>query len=117
MLYGDALQEIVTGLDNAGLRATTEVSELQLPGALVVPGPISFEYLDHENYTANVEVYLLTADHGSVNSMNELQELLANFHTVFDALEAEPLSLNLPNISQNPIPGLLINLQATITKD
>lgn len=117
MLYGDALQEIVTGLKNAGIKATTEIANLQLPGALVIPGPMTFDILDGENYSAEIEVYLLTSNKGSIQSLNDLQELLTDFRTVFNVSEAEPISLPLTNLAPDPVPGLLITLQATITKD
>lgn len=120
MLYGDALQEVVTALDNAGVTSTTEMSQVQLPGALVVPGTMTFDYLDGDNFSANIDVYLLVRNNGSVQSLNDLQDLLTKFRTVFDAIEAEPISLSLPNAtggSPDPVPGLQLTLQATITKD
>lgn len=117
MKYGDALQEIVTSLKNVGLRATTEPSKLQLPGVLVVPGIITFDYLDQDNYSAVVDVYLLTSNKGSVQSLNDLQDQLALFREVYASLEAEPVTLALSNLSTDPVPGLLLNLQLTITKD
>ena len=38
MKYGDAIQEVVDVLKAAGIRATSDMSKLQLPGAIVVPG-------------------------------------------------------------------------------
>ena len=117
MRYGDALEEIETALQNAGLRATTEPSKLHLPGALIVPGTMSFEILDQEDYVASIDIYLLTANKGSIRSLNDLQDMLTILRGVFVIPEAEPITLDLNNISKDPIPGLLINLQATITKD
>lgn len=117
MLYGDALQEIVTALDNAGIAATTEMAQLQLPGALVVPGAISFDFLDLENYSAIVDVYLVTADQGSVESLNALQGLLTKARTVFNFLEAEPVRLPVKNSAPDAIPALLLTLEVTITKE
>jgi hypothetical protein len=118
MLYGDAIAEVVQGLKDAGINATSEPSKLHLPGALVVPGTMTFDILDGDNYSAQIDIYLLTSNKGSIQSLNDLQELLTKFRSVFQAVEAEPLSLNLPNIGGNdPVPGLLLTLQATITKD
>lgn len=116
--YGDALAEVVAALRTTGMNATTEMSEIQLPGALVVPGLMTFDILDEDNYSATIEIYLLTSNKGSVQSMNDLQTLIEKFRTVFQVIDAEPLSLNLPNIAGNdPVPGLLVTLQATITKE
>ena len=120
MLYGDAIAEIVQGLKNAGINATAEPSKLHLPGALVVPGTMTFDILDADNFSAEIDIYLLTSNKGSIQSLNDLQELLTKFRTAFQAVEAEPISLNLPNAtggSPDPVPGLQLTLQATITKD
>lgn len=117
-LIGDALAEVVQALRDAGINATTEPSEVQLPGALVVPGTLTFDLLDAENYSANIDIYLLTSNKGSVQSMNDLQTLLNKFRVAFQIPEAEPISLNLPNVSgPDPVPGLLITLKATITEE
>lgn len=118
MLYGDAIAEIVTGLKNAGINATTETANLQLPGALVVPGVMAFDRLDGEDYSAEVSIYLLTSNKGSIQSLNDLQALLAKCRQVFPIPEAEPISLALPNVSgPDGSPGLLINLQIEITEE
>lgn len=118
MLYGDAVAEIVQSLENAGISATAEPAKLHLPGALVIPGTMTFDILDADDYSADIDIYLLTSNKGSVQSLNDLQELLTKFRSVFQVVEAEPISLNLPNIGGNdPVPGLQLTLRATITKD
>ncbi|WP_064722255.1 hypothetical protein [Paenarthrobacter nicotinovorans] len=117
MLFGDALDEIVTGLINAGINATSEPKKLQLPGAVVEPGTMTFDLLDGDNYSAEFNVYLLTANKGTVQSLNDLQDMLTKFRSVFQVIEAEPLSLVVPAGGPDPVPGLLLTLQATITKD
>lgn len=116
MKYGDALEQIVSELDAGGIIATADASKIQLPGALVVPGMVTFNRLDPDTYEATVDVYLLTADRGSLESLNDLQDLLQTFRQIFDVLEAEPLSLQVPNYP-NPLPGLVISLNLEITKD
>lgn len=117
MKYGDALKDIVSQLDTGGINATTDLATLQLPGALVVPGTIQFDYLDPDNYSASVDIYLLTSDRGSIESLNDLQDLLVKFREVFSVQEAEPIALPAPNHGADPLPGLLLNLALTITKD
>lgn len=117
-LPGDALQEVVDALQDAGINATTEPKKLQLPGALVIPGTLEFDLLDSENYSFNIDIYLLTSEKGSVHSMNDLQALLNKARTKYSFPNAEPISLTLPNIGgPDPVPGLLIALQATITEE
>lgn len=115
--YGDALADIETAFKNVGINATTETQKLQLPGVLIIPGRMHFDRLDFDTYSADVEVYLLTSNKGSVQSMNDLQELLLKVTSVFTIEEAEPISLQLSNLSPDPLPGLLVNLDVTISKD
>lgn len=118
-LIGDALSEVVEELKATGINATTEPSKVNLPGALVVPGLISFDILDEDTYSAVIDIYLLTnGNKGSIQSMNELQGLLNKFRTIYQIPEAEPISIQIPNIGgPDPVPGLQVSLQATITKD
>lgn len=116
MLYSDALQEVVDSLKAAGLKATQEQNQVQLPGALVVPGTLTFDSLDSDVYSAEINIYLLTTNKGSKKSMDDLQELLAKARTVYEFPEAQPISLELLNVSgPDPIPGILVVLEATIS--
>ena len=70
------------------------------------------------DYSAQIEIYLLTSNKGTVQSFNDLQEMLDKLRSVHDIPEAEPISVPLKNIAgPDPAPGLFITLQATVTKD
>lgn len=117
MGYGDALEEIVQTLRDAGIPATTEAASVQLPGALVVPGTITFDRLSTGEYGAVVEVYLLTSNKGAVQSLNDLTKLLAQFRGVFDVGQAEPITIQLQAAGPDPAPGLRIELNLDITQE
>lgn len=117
-LPGDALAEVVAELTDAGIRATTEPKNFQIPGALVVPGTIDFDILGDDAYSMVIDIYLLPRKNGThIQAMNDAAEMLIKLRTVFEVPNAEPISISLPNLSTDPVPGLLISLQATITKD
>jgi hypothetical protein len=113
---GDALQEVVDTLTAAGVPASTEPGELDLPGAFVVPGVINFDLLSGDDYSMVIDIYLLTPNNGAIEAINSLQDMLVKVRTVYGVPNAEPMSLPLGN-GQEALPGLLISLQATITKD
>lgn len=116
MRISEALADIVGSLTTAGITTTAEPNNLELPGALILPGPIEFAYLGAEDYDMTFEVYLVTRSHSTqVEIMEDLQDLLEKFRTVYAIKEVQPMAL--PNPTGSPIPGLLINLTATITKD
>lgn len=117
MFYGDALKEIAASIDAVGIPATIEQANLQVPGALVVPGTLSFDHLDRETYSARVEVYLCTSDRGAVETLNDLQQMLFKVKDILGFQEVEPVKLQSPNHSADGLPALLIALDATITKD
>ncbi|PMQ21371.1 hypothetical protein [Glutamicibacter arilaitensis] len=115
MLYGDALQEIADTLSAAGVNATVEPDRLEVPGALVNPGVIEFDHLDKETYSATVEVYLVTSDRGAVETLNDLQHLLAKTKAVYGFSTATPATLSASNHSPDGLPALLLELPVTIT--
>lgn len=114
MGFGDALEEIADSLRQAGLRATTDPVKIQLPGVLVMPGTMRFNHLDG-SFEAVIEIYLLTANKGTSASLNDLQDLLNKLRSVYSIPSAEPISVPLKNLSPDPVPGLLVNLQTVIS--
>lgn len=117
MRIGEALSEVVARLEAAGVEASVDAGQLVFPGAFVVPGMITFPYLDKSTYEMNIDIYLLTTDNGGIDAIEKLQDLLDKVQTVFDVPEAEPISLPVGQYAGNPLPGLLISLKTTITKD
>jgi hypothetical protein len=116
MLIGDALQEVVDTLNAAGVSASTEINGVEYPGAFVVPGEISYDILSGDDFSMIIEIYLLTRNNGALENINVLQDMLSKVRSVYGVPNALPLSLEIVK-GQGALPGLLINLQATITKD
>lgn len=117
MRISEALSEVVTRLEAAGVEASADAGKLVFPGAFVVPGMITYPYLDKSTFDFQIDIYLLTVDNGAIDAIDKLQDLLEKVQTVFDVPEAEPISLPVGQIAGVPLPGLLISLQTTITKD
>ncbi|PCC29794.1 hypothetical protein CIK76_05220 [Glutamicibacter sp. BW80] len=115
MLYGDALLDIASTITAAGIPATTEPAQLETPGALVAPGDLNFDHLDRDTYSATVELYLTTADRGSIETLNDLQELLEVIKGLYGFTTVTPVRLPAPNHSPDGLPALLIELAVTIS--
>lgn len=112
MSISDALIEIVASLNDAGIYATAEPASMELPGAIVLPGVIEFNRL--AGFDMTFEIYLVTKQHRTqAEVMDDLQELLEKFRTVYQIPDAQPVAL--PQTTGSPLPALLINLTANIT--
>lgn len=114
---GDSLQDIAAMFTAAGVPAAVDPRELQLPGAWVTPGTVSFDVLDADTASMRFEVYLVAPDHGAVHSLNKLGEMLAKARTSLPVGEAQPVMVNLPNHGADPMPALLISIDATLTEE
>lgn len=113
MKISEAVTDVVDQLINAGIEATQEPSEISIPGALVMPGEIDFSLLG-DDYEMSFEVYLVAnAQRTQAETLDELQELLEKFRTVFTIKTAQPAAL--PLTKGNLIPSLLISFTAVIS--
>lgn len=111
----EALNEIVAALKGADLAATADASRLELPGILVMPGDMSFPYLDDSQFDMDFTLWLLARDIGPVETWGELQVLLQGVRTVYQVVEAVPINRPLANQSSEPVPALLITIKTTIS--
>lgn len=116
MLISEVITELVDSLQAVDINATAEPADLELPGALVLSGDIEFAYLGAESFDMDFEIYLVCPAHKTqADVMDDLQDLLNKFRSVYPIKDAQPIAL--PRNTGSPIPGLLITLPVTITKD
>jgi len=114
---GDSLQDIANMVTNAGVPAAVDPRNLNLPGAWVTPGLVSFDVLDADTAFMRFEVYLVAPDHGAVASLNNLGDMLAKVRQAIPVGEAQPVMVNLPNHGADAMPALLISIDAQLTED
>lgn len=114
---GQGLDDIKQLLTDAGVPAVVDARNLALPGAWVTPGVISFDTMDADAAFMRFDVYLIAPDHGAVHSLNELGGMLAKLRAAVPIGEAQPVMVNLPNHGADPMPALLISIDAQLTED
>ncbi|MFJ2318447.1 hypothetical protein ACIOTN_17295 [Glutamicibacter sp. NPDC087661] len=118
MKYGDALAEVQTQIEAAGIPCYIDAEKAMAPCALLVPGVLRFDRLSgSEDYSAEVDVYLLAPGNNSLDALNHLQDLLEQLSTAFPIPEAEPISFPLGSAGSIPLPGLAITLNLNVSKD
>ena len=117
MAIAAALDEIVSTLIAAGLRATAEPSKVQTPGVLVLPGDIAFDRLSDEEMSMDFDIYLISKNNGGRQTLAELEGMLYKVQSVYPIAGGSPLSVPLSNLSPDPLPALLVRLPVNITKE
>ena len=115
MLVGAALLDVVELIRSANVEATDDARSLTLPGALVMPGSIAFDRLDADDYSLDVEVYLVVGDHGTSIALDQLGEMLESVRNVLGVGSAEPVTLNLINHASDPLPAFKLTATVSVT--
>lgn len=97
--------------------AVLDARDLVLPGILVTPGPIGFDRLDGGTISLDAELLLVAGDTNPVTALDELTELLLKLraHLGNAPSTAEPMTVNLPSQSPDPLPALRCPIPLTLT--
>lgn len=109
-----ALQQIADDLTAAGAAATIDARDLNLPGVWVVASQIGLDYLSPGTWSLQVHVFLISADLGTPESLDQLSELLAMVAPVVGAVDATPQGVVLPSLGADPLPALQITLETKV---
>lgn len=115
MKISEALSEIVSNLEAVGLAATDNPGIVNLPGALVLPGKVTFPYMSAEAFNLEVEILLLAANKGLI-TLDHLQEMLDKLREAYDISEAKLTGYKLPNLP-DICSAYVVTLSLRITKD
>lgn len=110
----EALQEIVDTLNGADIPTVVDGGRIIPPGIVVVPGTMTFPYLDASQFDMEFNLFLMARDNaGNADVWDQLQDLLQKVRSVYPVSEAIPI--NRPSsISSTPVPALLVTLNLTI---
>lgn len=107
---------LVDLLEDAGLNATADARDLDLPGALVTPERVVADRLG-DDYTITWHVYLLAADNGPVAALDDLGDMFDLAKDRLGVGEAQPVTLTLPNLAADPLPALLLTFDTNVTDE
>lgn len=91
--------------------------DLVLPGILVVPGPITFDRLDGDTASLDLELWLIAGDTNPNTALNELTALFLKLRGTLDSspTEIEPITVKLPSQGTNdPLPAFRCPIQVTL---
>lgn len=117
-MLGTDLQTFAAELGVAlSVSASIEARDLVLPGILVTPGPIAFDRLDGQTVDLDVELLLVAGDTNPVTALDELTDLLLKLRAYLGNAPsvAEPMTVNLPSQSPDPLPALRCPIPLTLT--
>lgn len=111
----EALQDIATVLTDGGVEAVVDPADLNLPGAWVTPGEISYGTLDAGVFSFTMNIYLVAPDLPSGPALDTLGGMLVSAAAALGAnLDATPVTLTLANHAAGALPGLLVTLETQV---
>lgn len=111
----DFAEELASDLRDAGVKATAEITGVELPGVLVDPLPQRDYDRLSECITATWSVVLIAAGPGTLDDVRNLEEILEAVLTVVDPLSFEAASYVLPGL--DPRPAYVLKFETTITPE
>jgi hypothetical protein len=111
----EALQDVCDLLAGAGVAAVVNPADLDIPGAWVTPGEISYNTLSPDTFGFTMSIYLVAGDLPAKPALDALGSMLTKSAQALGAqLDATPVTLTLANHSAGPLPGLLFTLETQV---
>lgn len=114
---GAGAAQLVELLESAGITAYLDPRDLEPPCAWVAPGTISTAGgLALDELEVAWRVYLIASGGLDVpGQLDELGRLLPLALGVLGPVDAEPVGVSLPNLAPDPLPGLQLTVDTTLT--
>lgn len=110
----EVCQWVAERLRAAGITAEHDARDLNLPGAWVTPGDVTFNRLADEAAQVEIVVALVAPDVGGVEALRILDDMLAKTRDAgIGAATFEPGTVQLENHAPGSLPALI----TTITLD
>lgn len=112
----DALTRIVDTLQKAGLPAVRHAREIhQFPALVVYPDTVTFDRLDGQSYTYQVQLALLAADTGyGDDALKALSQMMQTLREKFGVKEFKAEDLGLENMGADPFPAFSASIKFNI---
>jgi hypothetical protein len=115
----DGARQLVELLDAAGVTAYLDPRDLEPPCAWVTPGTISTDAtLALDELLVDWRVYLIAPGGLDVpGQLDALGVMLPLALGVLGPVDAEPVGIQLPNLAPDPLPGLQLTVQTSLTSE
>lgn len=116
-MLADATGDVVELVTAAGLEATDDPRNLNLPGCWVTPAAIQFDRM--AGTTGSWELYLVAPDTGPRESLRTLDGMLRQLRGALGAsiTGARVAGVNLANHGGGDLPALQVSIELEITED
>ncbi len=109
------VEQFAANLATVGLTGTSDPRKLPVPGVLIYPAGLDFDRLDPDTATVDVEVILVAKGLGTPAALDQLEDSLGRVRQLWTVPAVEAVSVNLPNHSPDPLPGLRFTLTTQVT--
>lgn len=113
----EAVQWVVDALKGAGVTATVEAADADLPGVIVYPSLVDFDRLEADAYEMTVDLLLVASQLRALDALDQLEDLLAKVRLVFPVTEARAIMVQLSSQSADQLPAFQCSILLSATPD
>ncbi|QXG07725.1 hypothetical protein [Curtobacterium phage Penoan] len=110
-MLDECVQHVADMLTAAGIPATGDPRDLNLPGAWVEPATVAFDTFDAQQAEVTMSVHLVTPDNGPMASMSALSDMLLTVRGLgLRMANITTEGITLTNHSPDPLPALTFSV-------
>ncbi len=107
----DAVDEVLGRLAAAGVSATPDPRDLNLPAVWVTVDGVSTRLLAAGVALVDLTLVAIVPDTGIPGTLDDLDDLVVAVEAAFPALEWETRAVALPSMGKTPLPALSTTIQ------
>lgn len=111
-----AVEAVTSQLTAAGVVATGDPRDLNLPGAWVEPSTVEFDTLAADQAEVTLRVHLVVPDNGPMPSMDALGDMLMIARRIgYRMINITTEGVTLQNHGADPLPALSFDVAVTVS--
>lgn len=112
-----AVVQVVDVIKGAGVNATTEAADLDLPGVVVYPDIVSYERLDATTYRLDVGLLFVAGQLRALDALDRLDDLVDKVATVLPINELRAVMVRLSSQSADDLPAFQTTVSLAVSTD